>query len=420
MKQSVGLVILQVIGIVLGLVSVFWVAGSLPAEKYAVVGIYNIISTLILVFSNTGFETHAIRNILSWKEEGKTDSIKLIVTQAITFRTLIASFIFLPVIGYAIYISSNKFEGQYLGLFVLMGFLSISKATNDATVLLLKAFNKYLAAAFFTYSVNVFGKLLALLLFIEFGFNAYINTIMWLPLIITLPVIYMLRKNICFKGVFTKINIKKGVSESKFFAVSSYLSYIFNFMDQLLVSIFLSAEILGSFSVAKNILAMARTFIENIFDPLIQNLVRFKQNFDEMKLRLNRIFKIKNILLIISIIFIPFVFFFTDEILLLLNLDHYIVLNYYVFFIYIAQVFLIASKVKYNYICLFFSQKSYLLITAVNSISTLFFFIITIIISPQLLFIHLLLTNILMFFYTEWKFKSTQNPYNYEIRITRR
>jgi O-antigen/teichoic acid export membrane protein len=420
MKQSIGLVILQVIGIVLGLVSVFWVAGSLPPEEYAVVGIYNIISTLILVFSNTGFETYAIRNILSWKEEGKTDSIKLIVTQAITFLTLVASFIFLPVIGYAIYISSYKFEGQYLGLFVLMGFLSISNATNNATVLLLKAFNKYLAAALVTYSVNVFGKLFALLLFIKYGFDAYINTIMWLPLIITLPVIYMLRKNICFKGVFSKINIKKGVSESKFFAVSSYLSYVFNFMDQLLVSIFLSAEILGSFTVAKSILAMSKTFLENIFDPLIQNLVRFKQNIDEMKSKLSGIFKIKNILLIVSIIFIPIVFFFTDEILFLLHLDHYIDLNYYIFFIYIAQVFLIAAKVKYNFICLFFSQRNYLVITAVNSISALIFFFITIIISPQLLFMHLLLTNILMFFYTEWKFKSSQNPYNNEIFITRR
>ncbi|MFA6738575.1 MAG: hypothetical protein WCR89_07460, partial [Bacteroidales bacterium] len=72
MKQSVGLVILQIFGIILGLVSVFFVAGSLPAEEYALVGVYNVISTIVVVFSNTGFETYAIRNVLDWKEKGNT------------------------------------------------------------------------------------------------------------------------------------------------------------------------------------------------------------------------------------------------------------------------------------------------------------------------------------------------------------
>ena len=77
MKQSIGLVILQILGVSLGLVSVFWIAGSLPPKIYAIVGIYNVISTFIVVFSNTGFETYAIRNVLVWQQLGQNDKIKL-------------------------------------------------------------------------------------------------------------------------------------------------------------------------------------------------------------------------------------------------------------------------------------------------------------------------------------------------------
>ena len=49
MKQSVGLVILQIFSIVIGFVSVFWVAGSLPSEEYSIVGIYHIIASIIII-----------------------------------------------------------------------------------------------------------------------------------------------------------------------------------------------------------------------------------------------------------------------------------------------------------------------------------------------------------------------------------
>lgn len=415
MRQSIGLVILQIFGIVLGLVSVFWVAGSLPPEEYAIVGIYNIISTLILVFSNTGIETHAIRNVLAWKEEGKIDQLKLTVTQSITYRTIFASIVFLPIIGYSAYISTHKFNGQYFGLFILMGFLSISKATNDATVLILRSFNKYLAAALVTYTVNVFGKIVALLLFIKYGFLIYIYMIMLLPLITTIPVLLMIKDNIDFKGVFKWSNFKTGVVESKYFAFSSYISYIFNFLDQLLVSIFMSAEILGTFSVAKNILSMAKTFIENIFDPMIQNLVSVKQNMEVFKLKLKRVFKIRNILLYVSILFIPLVYFTIGNILNILQINHYPFLNYFIVFIYLSQVVHIAMKVKYNYICLFYPQSSYLKINTINALLMLLFFVVIVLIDAKLLFLHLLLANIFMYFYSEKQYNNKNNPLNNEI-----
>lgn len=407
MKQSFALVILQFFGITLGLISVFFVAGTLSAEVYAVVGIYNIISVFIVVFSNTGIETYGIRNILAWQETGENNKIKQIVTQAILYRTILACVIVLPMVGYAIYVSEKKFDGQYLELFIFMGLFSITKAVNDSTLLLLRAFNKYFAAALATYSVNVFGKLLALFLFIKFGFNSYIYTIILLPFIVTIPVLFMLRKWISLKGVFQRDNLFKVFKRSKTFALSGYISYAFNFLDQLLVSIFMSAEVLGAFSVAKSIYAIAKTFIENIFDPMIQNLVRYKNDIKLIDLKLNKIFKIRNILLFISLIFLPLVIIYIDAGIMILGLERYPFLNYFVVLIYISQIASLILKVKYNYISLFYSHDYYLKLTAMKAVLSLVFFVLVFqFFSFKYIFLFTLITNIILIFYSSYIFKT--------------
>jgi O-antigen/teichoic acid export membrane protein len=209
--------------------------------------------------------------------------------------------------------------------------------------------------------------------------------------------------------------LKNGFIESKSFATSSYVSYAFNFLDQFLVSIFLSAEILGSFTVAKNILSIARTFVENFFDPMIQSLVSLKDSIKNFKIKLNKIFKIRNVLLVVSVIFIPFLLFFLDKALVLLRIDHYPYLNNYIILIYLSIIALIASKVKYTYISLFFPQESYLKIKVINALSALVFFIIVASISPKLLFLNTLLTNIVMFIYSEKYFNNKKNPFYNEV-----
>jgi O-antigen/teichoic acid export membrane protein len=405
MKQSIGLIILQVLGIALGLISIFWIAGSLPAKEYAILGIYNVISSFILVFSNTGIETYAIRNVLSWKENGENEKIKLIITQAIAYRTILASITFFPLIGYSIYISTQKFNNQHLTLFILMGLFSIAKATNDSVALILRSFNKYFEASLISYIINVFGRILALILFFKYGFDVYIATTILLPLLVTLPVIYRLKKWISFNGVFQKTNLLKSFNESKSFALSSYISYVFNFFDQLIVSIFMSAEIIGSFTVAKNLLLIGKTFIENIFDPLIQNLVRFKNDINDLTLKLNRVYKVRNVLLISSIVFFPFILFFIDKGLTLIRLFHYPYLSYFAISIYLSQIAHIGMKVKYNYIALFYKSSYYLKLTIVNAILSIIFFISMISIDIKMTFLYILLTNGFMIIYTDYIFK---------------
>lgn len=405
MKQSIQLVILQVFSVLLGFVSVFWIASSLPSEEYAIVGVYNIISMLIVVFSNTGLETICIRKILLLKKVGDIKGIQLLVTQTIVYRSIIASVLFIPFIGYSYYMSEFKFEGAYLNLFLIMGVLSIPKAINDSVVLLLKAFNKYFAAVFVTYSVNVFGKIIALVIYLKFGFIYYIYVIMLLPFFINLPVIFMLKNYVNFNGVFNMKNAKEGFQESKYFAFSSYVSYVFNFIDQLLISIFMSAEILGSFTVAKSILSISRAFIENVFDPMTQSLVSFKTEIIKLTSKLNEIIKLKNILFSIALIALPVFIYFEDSILRLLNLSHYPFLNTFVVTIYISQVFYIFMKPKYNLISLFYPQKIYFGLLFKRSLISISCMLLLIWINVEYVFVYIVISNIFMNYYSNFLFK---------------
>jgi len=406
MKQSVGLVVLQIIGIILGFVSVFVIAGDLPASVYAVLGIYNVISSTILVFSNTGIETNAIRNILNWLEKGELALIKKTVTQAIFYRTILSAIISLLLLIYCFYISKYKFSDKYLNLFIFMSFASIFRGTNDSIVLLLRAFNNYLAAAFITYSINVFGKIIALILFFYFGFFAYVSFIIVLPLLITVLVLYKLKDYISFDQVIGVNFFMDSMKSNKAFSLSSYISFVFNNLDQMIVSIFMKNDIIGSFTLAKNFFDIGKVFVENIFDPMIQNLVKYKENIKLLQKKIIRINKIKNILFILAII-IFFVFVgYLQNLIVLFNLENYKYLNIFLLIVYLSQIAHVLMKVKYNYIALFFPPKYYFILTLLYSILNIIPMIIILIFQVKFIFVSVLFANLVMILITNHLFKS--------------
>ena len=203
MKQSIALVILQIVNIVLGFVSVFWIAASIPAEVYAITAIYAVISSFLLVFSNTGLETYAIRNVLAWQQNQEYTKIKTVITQAVVLRTLLGAILVLPAIGYSFYISTHKFNGQHFSLFVTMSLISITVAYSDSVLLILKSFNRYFSAAFAVFVLRVIGRIVALMLFIKYGFEVYIHTVIFLPMIVAIPITIMLSKWINLKYLLT-------------------------------------------------------------------------------------------------------------------------------------------------------------------------------------------------------------------------
>lgn len=409
MKQSLGLVLLQIFGVIVSFVSIFWIAGSLPPEVYAIIGVYGIISTLVVVFSNTGLEMFAIRNILSWIENGEDKEIKILITQSVILRIFASIIVMVPVILYSKYISIAKFDGQYFSLFIMMSFLSIGKAANDSMILILRAFNRYLSASFISYSVNSFGRLAALFIYIKFGFTSYIYTILTIPIVITIPVIYMLKDWIVFKNVFSVERLKNNLMRSKEFALSSYISYGFNQTDQLLVSIFLKPEILGTFTLVKSMANMGKIFIENIFDPLIQELVKYKEDLKTWNKKLNRIQKLQSWLLIISLVVSPALYYNLDFLIHTLGISDYIHIKSFIILAYLSQVSYLAIKLKTTIISIFYAEKFFLRITLFRSTVSIILFLIIISIVSKYLFMHILIMNLLLFFYVI-KITRNNNP----------
>lgn len=396
MKQSIGLILLQLIGVLLGFVSIFLIAGNLPPELYAITGVYTIISSLIVVFSNTGIETLGFRELLAWKEMGQNEKVRQLVTQSIVYRTIFGAFVFIPLIAYLLYISKYKFHGEHFVLFFTMGIFSISKATIDSIELIHKAFNNYILPTFSKYVVEVLGKIISILIFLKFGFLPYITFVMFLPFVVMIPLLYLIKEWIDFRGVFDRRKAIIVLKESRTFQISSYISYVYNHLDQLLVSLFLSVDVLASFSISKGFLGIGKTLIENIFDPLVQKLVKYKHEVTKFSFELKKVFKIRFILMIISILFFPFYLIYGEYILQILKLQKYVYISKYLLFIYVSQVAYLCIKVEINYISLFSSKKNYLKQTIYSAFISIICLMFIMLLNVKYLFLNVLISNLIL------------------------
>ena len=82
-KNSFLIILIQITGIVLGFISIYFVAGDMAPEVYSLVGVFTIVSGVVLVFSNFGVETTMLREALYWKGIGDNEKVIEYTTQAI-------------------------------------------------------------------------------------------------------------------------------------------------------------------------------------------------------------------------------------------------------------------------------------------------------------------------------------------------
>jgi O-antigen/teichoic acid export membrane protein len=410
--QSFWLVVLQAFGIGLGLVSIFLVAANIPAELFALIGVYQVISSIVIVFSNTGLETRAMRSVLLLEKQNKFEEIRLLVSRSILFRLGLALIIFFPMVGYSIYISTIKFDGAYLGVLILMSAFSIIRALNDSFILILRSFNKYLIAAFLRYSINVFSRLIAIIIFLNWGFSPYLYTIIIFPVFIAVAAYIFLKRWFTIYGLYNTREIWDELKKSRSFTMSAYISYMFNHLDHLLVSLLLSPEIMGSFSIGKRLLMILKTLIENIFDPQIQGLVRFKDDTNAMKAGLNKILSTRNILVLISVPLSGLLIYYLNDFLTLFNLSGYVYLKYFIVSLIFSQYMHVLVKINYNYISLFYSPSFYLKLTSLHAIASIGSFAMIILVDIRFLFLSGGCAYIVMSFITHQMMKITEETIN--------
>lgn len=397
-SQSIGLIVLQVTGIILGFISSFYIASDLSPRIYSLIGIYTVIGNLSLVFSSTGIETHGLRSILSLHAESDAKDVKHIVTVAIIARLVMALLVAIPIGLYGYYMSSSKLNGDFLLLILLMPVAGVLRSVNDSVNLLLKAFNKYFLSALSSYSVSTFGRIIALFTYVKFGLYAYFIVVFVIPALATLIGIKFLSNYFDVRSCLKWESYKNLAGKSRPFLLSNYLSYIYTHVDQLLVSIFLRAEYLGAFSLAKNIWIMSKTFVENIFDPLCQKGVAFRNDI----LRLNNLYrsssKVQAALLIFVILLSPLLLKL-DRILIFVGLNDYINLNSLIYSVILATFSYILVKTRLNFATLYLSSKNYLNIAIVQALISLALLIFMLLLASEYVFMYLGFSYLLMYLY---------------------
>ena len=143
-----------------------------------------------------------------------------------------------------------------------------------------------------------------------------------------------------------------------------------------------------------------------LFDPLIQNLVQYKNNKTVINIELKKIYKIRNIIAGTSILLSPILLFYIEDFITLINLSNYPYLNYFILLILISQVIHVGMKVNFNFITLFYPAALYLKLTILLSIVSIISFIILIMIDVQLIFAYTGISYFIMMLYTNYIVKN--------------
>lgn len=139
---------------------------------------------------------------------------------------------------------------------------------------------------------------------------------------------------------------------------------------------------------------------------MIQGLVKWKNNTELLGLKLKKIQTIKNILLGTALLILPIVIYFTDDFLVLFNLNNYPYLDWFLVVIYISHVVLIELKIKYNFISIFYDSSYYLKLSLLSAgTSILFFVLILLFLEVKFVFFYLGLMYVLMILYTNYVYK---------------
>jgi len=395
LKQSYIYLILQLLNIGISLFVTIYIAKNVDMQTFAIFAIYTIIVTLFMTFSFLGYESILIRNVLHWKKIGKINKIKNYISYALISRAVVSVLLTIPILLYIYYISINKFNDEHLLLFssfIIAGFFS---SLSNANALILKAFNKYILSFTITTLSLIIGRLIAIYIFTIYGFYGFMLTLIIIPIFTFLLSFLFVKSYFSFSHIRYKYFFK--FKRNKYFILSGYLNYFKVSIDQILVSIFLSVEILAVYNLAKKVEEIGRSIIEGFFDPIIQKLVSFKNDINNAVKYKKKIYLIKNIFLLITITFVIIFNLYINDVIVVTELEHYKNLSYYLIFASWVPVLYILFKVQSNIIYLFDHQKTLfkidIFIGILTSLVMVLFFII---IMENIIYLNRVVINIIV------------------------
>lgn len=365
-KKSIYIVLIQLIGIVLGFVSVFAVAGDMEPAVYSIIGIYQIVCNISVTFTGWGLEGILCREALYWKKNGEIEKVKEYTTQALLTKVVSGMAVVPLMVIYLMYINITKYDGKYTLLFFFLVIGAITNYIIDSMRNIVRAEGGYVFVQLMSTLNATILKFAGILLYFYFGAMVYLYFYVLSSVPVMICFIIRCRKNISLKYVQIKPMFKK-VFEAKYLWLKSDLEYIRSNIDSLLVSILFPAEIMGSYSIYKSLEQMMRNFIEGFFDVLSQNTVQFKGdeaalNRQERKIKIARNISMCAIIAGI-IIYVPHMSWWVSK----LNLSNYKGMEWFVLCVAVGGFFYLLGKYEINAIAFLAETKANFIMAIINA-----------------------------------------------------
>lgn len=377
LRTSFIVVFIQILGMILGLMSIYIIAGDMAPEVYSLVGIYTIVNSVILTFSNLGIETTMMREALYWLEIGDIEKVREYCTQSILSR-LMGFVILMPlIISYLIYLDYVKYGFECTLLFISFFVGSCISALNDSISLIIRSQGGFVFAQFAQTLNNNAMKFVSILVYIKFGAQAYLYFFALYSIPLLFVFVYRLKDLFSIRYFRFKDTLQK-IIEAKYLFLRSYLDFFKNYADSILVSLLFPTTIMGSYSLFKNFENLIRNVEDGFFDVLSQNIVKYKGNYDAIR----NIEKKYNITRLVAVILIIICIFLFDNnkffIVNALHLSHYDAIEMIIFTAMIVAVLNLLGKYEISALSLLASSKLNLIfgvlcfLVAISTISLLF------------------------------------------------
>lgn len=382
LKKSFLIVLIQAAGMIISLLSVYFVAGDMGPVIYSLIGIRQVILGIVNTFSHLGIETVMSREALYWMHQGDNEKVQEYATQSILSRCMGFALLLPLLLGYLCFISYTKYDGQYLLLFLLFYVGACVGALNQSMSLIIRSRGGYVFSQLVSTLNGDIISVAAIIIYVFVGLKVYLLFIA----LGTIPVMFVyysyIRQLFKRKYLQPKATIKK-IKGSRYLWEKSWLDYFRVEADVTLISILFPPAIIGTYSIYKKFEGILKAFIEGFFDVLCQRQVQYKGDKDNLVKQEKKINLVRwgaiGVVAVSGIVFSITPNFFIE----LINLQKYDGISMIIYVVLLTGILHLWGKYEINAVSYFAPTKTiFKLGVAVFAITIMSY--VTLIISPTI------------------------------------
>lgn len=357
LKKSFLIVLIQAAGMIVSLLSVYFVAGDMGPVVYSLIGIRQVICAIVNTFSHLGVETVMSREALYWMHHDQNEKVREFATQSIVSRVIGCVVLFPLLAGYLLFLNYTKYDGQYLLLFLFFYIGACVGALNQSMSLIIRSRGGYVfSQVVSTLNGDIVG-VIAILIYTFIGLKVYLLFIA----LGTIPVmfVYVSYLKLLFKRRHVKIKATlHKIKDSRYLWLKSWLDFFRVEADVMLVSILFPPAIIGNYSIFKKFEGILKSFIEGFFDVICQRQVQYKGNPDVLKLQERKINLVRWAAIVV--VFIGGVVFSTnpDFFVGLINLQKYDSMEIIIYVVLLTGILYLWGKYEINAVAYFAPTKT--------------------------------------------------------------